>query len=117
MARPRKPEGEKSERPAPTGVRLPAEMRAQLERSAAVNGRTLSHEITYRLRTSLENPDLPRRLAHVRALEVGSAYAVEERLAQGSVAPQLGDTQRMLLSLFATLPPDKQLALLTFLKR
>lgn len=117
MGRPRKPEGTRVSDVVAIGVRLQPDLRSQLEREAAINGRSLSAEILARLRASLDNPELANRLAHARAMEVGSAFLVAEPPPQGSPVPPLGDAQRMLLSLFAALPPDKQLALLTFLRR
>lgn len=94
---------------APTGVRLPPAVRDALLREATLNGRTLSQEITVRLRDSLTpTPGGPRATQH-HAKELAPSY--------GAKHPELTDPQRMLLAVFDTLAPDKQLALLTLLKR
>jgi len=91
----------------PTGVRLPPELRAALEREADINGRTLSAEIIRRLKLSLD-------VHHVSSV----VQAGEQRPAQSTPFQRpMSDGQRMLLSLFDALPPDKQLALLTVLRR
>lgn len=96
----------------PTGVRLPATLRDELLREATIERRTLSQEIIETLKLGLqakrgtEGPS-PKVLA-----------ANEPRPPPLHPAPQgLSDQQRMLLSAFDALPPDKQLGLLTLLKR
>lgn len=94
---------------APTGVRLPPTVRDALLREATLNGRTLSQEITVRLRDSLAPAaGLPRSASH-HAKELAPSY--------GAKHPELTDPQRMLLAVFDTLAPDKQLALLSLLRR
>jgi hypothetical protein len=46
-----------------TAVRLLAEMRARLEQRAFENGRSLSGEIVFRLRKSLEQEDAQKQQA------------------------------------------------------
>ena len=94
---------------APTGVRLPTELRDALLRESALNGRSLSQEITVRLRDSLAHP--------VATQGPGAAHAKERPPSYGAKHPELTDPQRMVLAVFDTLAPDKQLALLTLLKR
>ena len=117
MARPRKPEGDRASNISPTGVRLPPDLRNMLQREAVINGRSLSHELTVRLRASFEPGEFAARMSHVRALEVRSAHYVGESGPLGTPAAPLGDSQRLLLSYFNGLTPDKQLALLTLLAR
>lgn len=94
---------------APTGVRLPTELRDALLRESVLNGRSLSQEITVRLRESLE---------HLAAAQgPGAPHAKERPPSYGAKHPELTDTQRMLLAVFDALAPDKQLALLSLLRR
>lgn len=88
----------------PTTVRLPPDLRDAVAREAEINGRTLSAEIVARLELTLHGPDLSEAQRHEL-----------ERLAHQY--QQVNDAQRMLLSLFDAMPPDKQLALLTVLRR
>lgn len=91
----------------PTGVRLQPDLRAALEREARINGRTLSAEIIRRLKASLDE-------SHVSTvLRTGESPPAAEPARQRPVS----DAQRMLLALFDAMGPDKQLALLTVLKR
>lgn len=98
---------------APTGVRLAPELRDQLVRLAAISGRTLSGEMTWRLRESVErhNREAADGAAHQGALQVA------EQPQRYREAPPLSDAQRMMLAVFDALAPDKQLALITLLRR
>lgn len=93
---------------APTTLRLPPDVRSTLMREASINGRSLSQEITRRLISSLQDPG---RGGDLRVVRTGESPPM------GSPVPPLGDTQRLLLTYFNALPPDKQLALLTVLRR
>lgn len=93
---------------APTSIRLEPELKEQLLREAHINGRSLSSEITMRLRQTLEGQQPMPRTGRVEEPPPAGAYAA---------APALSDSQRLLLGLFGALPPEKQLALLTFLRR
>lgn len=95
----------------PFSLRLHPDMRAALEREAQINRRTLSSEIMARLRASLEEG--PARLPNV----VRAEEPVPTGFQIGARTQQLSDHQRMLLAAYEVLPPEKQLALLTFLKR
>lgn len=86
----------------PTAVRLSPELRHQLAREAAINGRSLHAEILHRLRQSLD-PDGAAAAAN-RVGEPRAAYA------------EHSDSERALLTLFKRLSPEKQLALLSLLK-
>lgn len=94
---------------APTTLRLPPELRDVLVREAAMNGRSLSQEITYRLKASTQAARNKR--------EHGAAVVAEEPRGAGFAGQMLSDAQRQLLSVFDALTPDRQLALLTLLKR
>ncbi len=105
MGRPAKPDGERVRDIAPTGVRLPPDLRDALLREATLNGRSLSQEITQRLQASVSGRQhAPKAL---QAQETAASYG----------AAPLGESQRLLLTYFNALPPDRQLALLTLLRR
>lgn len=89
---------------SPTGVRLPPTLRDALTRQATINGRSLAQEITQRLQASLD-------LSTPRAGNSVSVVHTSESL------PQHSDAHRQLTALFDALTPDKQLALLTLLRR
>lgn len=112
MGRPRKPEGTRIRDVAPTGVRLAPDLRDALIRLAAISGRTLSGEMQYRLRESVE-----RHLRETQgAVKAAVLHAAEEPLRYTDAAPLLSESQRMVLAMFDRLAPDKQLALLTLLR-
>jgi len=91
---------------APTGVRLPPDLRDRLLKEAATNSRSLSQEITQRLKASFGPVDGP--MLH---------FTVNDYNAATRTLPNFGESHRLLLSLFEAMPPDKQLALLTLLKQ
>ena len=104
MAPPRKPEGERVRDITPTAIRLPPDLRESLMREAAVSGRSLTAEIVERLRRSIPEP--------------GQATVV--KTGEGPPTVQftaLSGAQRALLMHFSGMQPEKQLALLTLLRR
>lgn len=109
MGRPSKPEGTRIRDIAPTGVRLAPDLRDHLVREAKINNRTLSQEVIHRLQWSRDRDTAPfaATRGELREPHAPSAFGP---------AP-LGDDQRTLLALFKTLAPEKQLALLTLLRR
>jgi hypothetical protein len=114
MGRPLKPEGTRLRDIAPTGVRLAPELRDALLREATLNGRTLSGEIQHRLRLSLQ---AVRAITTAHQQQVTRYEVQDAPLRPLPTPPPLGDIQRMLLVVFDAMPPDKQLALLTLLRR
>lgn len=83
---------------------MPVDLREVLEREAAVAGRSLTAEIVERLRRSVPEP--------------GQATVV--KTGEGPPTVQftaLTGAQRSLLMHFGGMPPEKQLALLTLLRR
>lgn len=88
---------------APTTLRLPPALRTALQREAAINGTSLSQEITARLVASLQ----PAK-GKATVLHTGEAVPA---------TPPPSDTQRRLMVLFNALSPERQLALLTLLAR
>ena len=124
MSRTRKPDAERVRDIAPTGVRLRPPMREALEREAEIHQRSLSAEIIHRLRATLEGvqenfqPGAPPPAQIYRSNYdlVVSEAAGPLRMAEAK-PPPLTDGERMALALFRGMPPEKQLALLTVLKR
>lgn len=111
----------------PTVLRLPPDIRAELMQLARQNDRSLSKEITIRLRVSLgaQGPTLQGILAR----EAGLAPAKESKLdlSQGhqptvmhtndnGPAHALTDADRAMLEVFRKMPVDKQLALLSLFR-
>ena len=86
----------------PFGLRMPDEIKEQLEREASLNGRSLNMEIVGRLRKSLVGV----------AAGAATQYTVQQH-ETGGYTPELTDTERRLLTIFRRLPPEKQLALLS----
>jgi len=89
-------------------IRIPAQLKADLHREAATHGRSLTSEINTRLKASLQpatHPE-PTHTQH-QAKEPGASWP--------AVSP-LSDAERVLLSIFKRLSPEKQLALLSLLK-
>lgn len=101
MARPKKEEGTRARDIAPIGIRLPQEVRDGLVREAAINGRSLNQEVLIRLRDSLQGTPPQKHSASVLIAQ----------------EPGMTDLTRMLLGAIEKLDPQKQLALLTLLKR
>ena len=83
----------------PFGLRMPNELKEQLEREAKFNGRSLNSELVDRLRKSLEP-----------AIRSGNNTVNQP---SANYAPELTETERQLLSVFRRMPPEKQLALLS----
>jgi hypothetical protein len=92
---------------APTTLRLDPVLLDQLKREAAMNRRSLSAEAEVRLANSFAAPG-----------KVGQAYArASEPLPEHQRQSELNEHQRLLLSLFAALSPEKQLSWLNLMKR
>lgn len=107
MGRPAKPDGERVRDIAPTGVRLEPGLRDALSREATINGRSLNAEILVRLRESLQ-PGTRASSAPASTQEPAAVY---------TLSTGLSDSQRQLVTLFDAMAPDRQLALLTLLRR
>jgi len=104
-------------------LRIPAELRAALQREADAQGRKLTQEINRRLRDSLAPTSPPTRLA--QAIDLGrrlpasytAANASETYPAkEQSPADALTDIDRAMLAVFRAMPPEKQLALLSLFR-
>jgi hypothetical protein len=109
MGRPAKPAGERVRDISPTGVRLPPSLRDALTRYATINGRSLAQEITQRLQASVSEAAVQRTLSEATVVSTAEKMP--------GLAYSQTDMHRQLGALFDALTPDKQLALLTLLRR
>ena len=88
-------------------------------RQASINGRSLSQEITVRLVASVNEQSAP---AHIKptagkGVDVANGLSLSAEQNQEAYGAGLTDMHRQVIALFSALTPDKQLALLTLLKR
>lgn len=113
-------------------LRLPPELKEELTRMAALNDRSLSKEITIRLKISLgaHGPTLQSILAREalpsQATTPGGSYPISTAAAhpinnvnaaqEKGPAPALSDLDRAMLTVFHQLPVEKQLALLSLFR-
>lgn len=96
-------------------LRMPLELKNQLQKEANLQGRKLTQEINMRLRVSLaaHGPTLQGILA--REAFPSPVHKVEqERAPYGNGT--ISDLDRAMLSVFRAMPPEKQLALLSLFK-
>lgn len=114
----------------PTVLRLHPELRDELIRVAAANGRSLTKEIAARLQVSLaaHGPTLQGILSREQdarpapgVAPVPPMYGVDHptsggALKQGGPAPALTGIDQAMLDVFRALPPEKQLALLSLFR-
>lgn len=104
-----------SETHSPVLVRMTNDLKQELQRQAAINGRTLTGEINDRLRQTLGMLDAtsdkkkPAKPTGEGGLKVG-----EHVNEWGGVSHT--ETERVLLALYKRLSPEKQLAVLSLLK-
>lgn len=87
-------------------LRLPKEVRADLEKAAERNGRSLNAEIVALLRHSLQGP------GSTSSPKVGTRQPAHVYDAQG----KLNESEEMMLRIFRALPVEKQLGLLSLFK-
>lgn len=108
-------------------LRMPAELKAELQRLADSQGRKLTQEINMRLRVSLgaRGPTLQGILA--REAGLAPAKATTPSYTEGhqptvahtndnGPAPALSDVDRAMLEVFKKMPVEKQLALLSLFR-
>ena len=82
-------------------LRIPAELRAPLDKEASLNGRSLNSEILHRLTISLgPQGNVPKNY----------------RASEPRREEPLNDAERKMLALFRRWPAEKQLALLSLFK-
>lgn len=91
----------------PTTLRLPPELRARLLRESNANGRSLSREVEIRLQATFRST---AEAVDAVVRESVAPYAAD-------TPPPLNDAERALVAAFRLLSTEKQLALLTFVKR
>jgi hypothetical protein len=90
-------------------LRLPEELKAALQRQAILNGRRITSEINTRLRDSLnKNPSAPG-IAPSHITPPNTAHDAPTYLPSQSA-------EDAMLAVFRSLPPEKQLALLSLFK-
>lgn len=105
-------------------VRMPIEQKEQLQQAAKVNARTLTGEINARLQISLaaRGSTLTAILDREQATKAlpASYTAAHTPTVQpandNGPASALTDIDRAMLTVFHTLPPEKQLALLSLFR-
>ena len=85
-------------------LRLPQELRNELQREAGLNGRSVNSEILSRLQLSLSQ--------QARLMKKG--YRIEDPARSEYAA--MNDTERTLLGVIKKLSPEKQLALISLFK-
>ena len=83
----RKPKGDFSKLVAPLSIRMPAEMRKQLEAAAKTNGRSLSQELLRRLRDSFHRERDKARDPAMRALCFLMAETAQEAVGYHQLKP------------------------------
>ena len=99
---------------SPVLVRMTQELKAKLQREAAVHGRTLTGEINQRLMESFKAQltvvapsvqpyNLKRTTTKVKANDYAPDYSISE-------------IERAMLSIFKAMPVEKQLALVSLFK-
>lgn len=107
---------------SPTVLRLPPELKEELAKRALENDRSLSKEITIRLKVSLaaRGPTLQGILAREADAKNGTGIAPVPTTAPDDPWAKAGEklhpTESAMLQVFRALPADKQLALLTLFK-
>lgn len=98
----------------PVLVRMTTELKHELQRQSAINGRTLTGEINTRLRQTLNMFDGDTKTKSSKSLADNSIKASENLKVWGAQTPS--ETEHVLLALYRKLSPEKQLALLMLLK-
>lgn len=103
-------------RPARFLLQMPEALRAEIQRVAYIHGRTLTSEINLRLQASVAQPpptvaapassDIPYNTNHKPTV-----VHTGEREADG-----ISDADAAMLKVFRSMPPEKQLALLSLFK-
>lgn len=97
----------------PTVLRLHPDLRDELIRLAAINGRSLSKEIANRLQSSLTlSPGIPTALLSYKTDHTSNGAPVK----QESPAYALTDLDQAMLAIFRAMPVEKQLAMLSLFK-
>ncbi|CAM8627178.1 Arc-like DNA binding domain containing protein [Comamonadaceae bacterium] len=100
-------------------VRMPNELKAELQRFATLNGRTLTGEINTRLKDSLELA--ARHIKAPKGSAIPGSYPTDSLVTglhtnEKGLACPLSDSDQAMLDVFRALPVEKQLALLSLFK-
>lgn len=88
----------------PFGVRMPPDLKSDLEQEAKKNSRSLNSEIVDRLKKSLE------------AIASGQVMNTAAQNTAAYKVDQYSDIEKQLVQVFRKLPAEKQLALLSLFK-
>lgn len=92
-------------------LRLPADLKAELQREADLSGRRITAEVNFRLRESL------KKRGSLGTFDGGrDQRAVHEEPGEYPSKVETTSTERAMLQVFRSLPPEKQLALLSLFK-
>ena len=103
----------------PTALRLHPDTRAELQRIAFINGRSLSKEIAVRLEASLKADAAPAPAAPPSgpaSYTAPNTPTVLHTANDKGPASTLSGTDQAMLEVFRGLPPEKQLALLSLFR-
>lgn len=102
----------------PTVLRLHPDLRDELMRLAAFNGRSLTKEISARLQVSLaaKGPTLQGILAKEAFGDNTPTPPLTAEEPRASYGNQLSDIDKAILAVVRAMPPEKQLALLSLFK-
>lgn len=92
-------------------IRLPAEMKADLARAAAINGKKVNTEVVERLGASLA-----ASVTHPNPYVGGAQPPTVVHTNDHGPAGSISGTDRAMLELFRKMPVEKQLALLSLLR-
>lgn len=97
---------------------MPDDVRAAIERAAFVSGRTLTAEINMRLEASLrsEAEAQPQSTKPLASYTSPTAPTVRHTTNDKGPASTLSGTDQAMLEVFRSLPPEKQLALLSLFR-
>jgi len=93
-------------------LRLPEELKAELQRQANRSGRRITAEINTRLRESLEPRNVSALPPSYQTPTTSTAHVINDKGPAGA----LSDTDRAMLQVFHALPVEKQLALLSLFR-
>jgi hypothetical protein len=104
------------DQPAQLLLRMPSQLKAELQRAATAQGRKLTHEINMRLRESLKtNPVQGISSAPIR-YSVATAATAQLAKEGGAAYHAFTELDRAMLEVFHGMPVQKQLALLSLFK-
>lgn len=99
-------------------LRLPEDMKEELQKQANINGRRITAEINTRLKISLaaKGPTLQGILAREAFGDNTPTPPLTAEDPRASYGNQLSDIDKAILAVVRAMPPEKQLALLSLFK-